>query len=560
MKTAGRMPKKVKRIVLADSQNSCEISLSPPQAGAGADAVKEHAQFEPSRRGRGGKRKRQAQDHPLGDARIVQPKVDLKNSGIITRCSPKLVMDAIKALSPAQRRRVERLGFKKLPGMKIESLEQPELARWLMDKTEPQTMWLNVGNDKVIRITPRVIDIVLGTGFGSKDLITPEKAVMSKSLKKLHDDLGIPHNAKITTDRLVQELKARENDPEAPSTNFYIRSKDAWIGYNLDFVATIDWSNAVFTALKDSVTHWHDLKNTPQNDQPKINACTVALVLLYIDQLETMLPTGVDPLYTPRINLYNKALVDSIVNADKDLGSDEPYPYGHLPDILGEQVAGLSADDRIDIIRVISEFDRQAKESAQQISQAICMVQIKQANACDRIVQMINSIKVRQSSGDHQQQIILSTDVEIHPSLPNLTSQQDLGIQSESIETPSSQPVDVVTPFTKSSTTPSLRCSASAKLQPMERTISSSNVIEDVLDDSFVANIQSLSIGGAVGTVSEVLQATIGSTVPVFEHCQLSADGHTPDNSVREHPPHTNDPVDIQKPTTCENIPNRQTV
>ncbi|KAF0930962.1 hypothetical protein E2562_038370 [Oryza meyeriana var. granulata] len=98
------------------------------------------------------------------------------------------------------------LGLGGITGMTLDGLEQPELTCWLMDKTDPDTMCITVSPEKKIKITPRVIDIVIGTGFGFEDICLPENKVMKAALKSLTQELGLSPNSRVSCDRLIREI------------------------------------------------------------------------------------------------------------------------------------------------------------------------------------------------------------------------------------------------------------------------------------------------------------------------------------------------------------------
>ncbi|XP_052156397.1 uncharacterized protein LOC127774153 [Oryza glaberrima] len=204
--------------------------------------------------------------------------------------------------------------------MTLDGFEQPDLIRWLMDRTDPKTMTIQISENKKIAITPWKISIVLGTPFGGEPLQYPDKKCMAAAFAQLANELGVPPSSNISVPMLKSKLEHRKDDPTAvrffimiltnklllPSTSFYITKKDAWLGMDLSRVARIDWSKAVFDLLRDSL-------------------------LLYIDNLDVIkLGLTIDRLHTPRIQLYTKDLVEAISQGDRVKDEEDKIVFGQL--------------------------------------------------------------------------------------------------------------------------------------------------------------------------------------------------------------------------------------
>ncbi|KAF0888024.1 hypothetical protein E2562_009607, partial [Oryza meyeriana var. granulata] len=130
----------------------------------------------------------------------------------------------------------------------------------------------------------------------------------------------------ISPSRLIREIRERKDDPNAArffimvmtnkllflTTNFYVTQKDAYLGNDLARAARIDWSKAVFDRIHDAAFVWHENDQLSKH-QTYIAACMPFLVLLYIGNLHLPQDNLVDPMHTPRIQLYTKDMVEQIL-------------------------------------------------------------------------------------------------------------------------------------------------------------------------------------------------------------------------------------------------------
>uniref|UniRef100_A0A0E0PK36 Ubiquitin-like protease family profile domain-containing protein n=1 Tax=Oryza rufipogon TaxID=4529 RepID=A0A0E0PK36_ORYRU len=321
--------------------------------------------------------------------------------------------------------------------MTLDGFEQPDLIRWLMDRTDPKTMTIQISENKKIAITPWKISIVLGTPFGGEPLQYPDKKCMAAAFAQLANELGVPPSSNISVPMLKSKLEHRKDDPTAvrffimiltnklllPSTSFYITKKDAWLGMDLSRVARIDWSKAVFDLLRDSL-------------------------LLYIDNLDVIkLGLTIDRLHTPRIQLYTKDLVEAISQGDRVKDEEDKIVFGQLNDrcinimssilfkfngilascyshpdydkdkeprgdnagtpfadelvtavhinfpsmfdTIGPHIYGLQAEQNKRVLDALGEYDRQAKICADNIAKNIRRVQTCHARVSDHIVSII---------------------------------------------------------------------------------------------------------------------------------------------------------------------------
>ncbi|KAF2926806.1 hypothetical protein DAI22_06g156500 [Oryza sativa Japonica Group] len=335
--------------------------------------------------------------------------------------------------------------------MTLNGLEQPDLTCWLMDRTDPKLMTIDISENKKIVITPWKVKTVLGVPLGGDPLQLANQDIMSDALADLAIELDLPTpppKSDITASRLIEEIKSRPKDPSMvrylimvivnkmllPSTGLYIRPKDAWIGSDLQKVARINWSKAVFDAVRDRLVLWHKNKTGPRQ-QTYIRCCVAFLVLLYIDNLKVPKDSLiVDRCQTPRIQLYTKQLVEDISQEDRVIDSSGNYVFGNLPmsgilgscyshpdydkekeprgdnsgtpfadelvsaveisfpsmfDTVGPHLSGLQDEHKQRVLDALGEYDRQSKLSADAIAKQIRLVQTCHARVSDHIVSII---------------------------------------------------------------------------------------------------------------------------------------------------------------------------
>uniref|UniRef100_A0A0E0JXI3 Uncharacterized protein n=1 Tax=Oryza punctata TaxID=4537 RepID=A0A0E0JXI3_ORYPU len=267
MEIKGKMPAKVKRIKFADSQTECEVEEVPAPIAPGAHSSSKGAEQDKRRKP---KRKRQAKEDDDG---ATGDEPTATRGPNLTRCSLGLAIEACGALSQKHHEKLEEIGLDAIACMTLDGIKKPDLIRWLMDRTDPETI--------KIQITPRTAQLVLGTPLGGKDIVIASNKVVRSTYDKITDELGIPRDGRISAKMLIGD------DPNAvrffvmilmsklllPTTDFYIPKSDVWVASDLDRVAAIDWSKAVFLALGDSLKCWREKPGS------SITACVAFLVV-----------------------------------------------------------------------------------------------------------------------------------------------------------------------------------------------------------------------------------------------------------------------------------------
>ncbi|BAF23553.1 Os08g0361300, partial [Oryza sativa Japonica Group] len=197
----------------------------------------------------------------------------------LTCCSATLASEACRVLSNTHHEKLGEIGLDAVACMTLESLK----------KTNPDTMCPSIDGERKIQITPRTVKLVMGTPLGGHDIVIPPNKVVRSVHDRITQELGIARNGRISAKMLIEVIKNQKDNPSAvrflvmvlmsklllPTTDFYIPKSDVWVAADLDRVAAIDWSKAVFQALSDTIRCWR------QKPTSSITSCVVFLVVSY---------------------------------------------------------------------------------------------------------------------------------------------------------------------------------------------------------------------------------------------------------------------------------------
>uniref|UniRef100_A0A0E0QI14 Uncharacterized protein n=1 Tax=Oryza rufipogon TaxID=4529 RepID=A0A0E0QI14_ORYRU len=164
----------------------------------------------------------------------------------LTRCSATLASEACHVLSNTHHEKLGEIGLDAVACMTLESLK----------KTNPDTMCPSIDGERKIQITPRTVKLVMGTPLGGHDIVIPPN--------KKDDPSAVRFLVMVLMSKLL-----------LPTTDFYIPKSDVWVATDLDRVAAIDWSKAVFQALSDTIRCWR------QKPTSSITSCVVFLVVRF---------------------------------------------------------------------------------------------------------------------------------------------------------------------------------------------------------------------------------------------------------------------------------------
>uniref|UniRef100_J3MKE8 Uncharacterized protein n=1 Tax=Oryza brachyantha TaxID=4533 RepID=J3MKE8_ORYBR len=178
MEVKGKMPDNVKTIRFLDSQNECEVVLQYI-GGSGRAASSTLGNNVARRQPKWRCHSSSATEGVLGDD---QPDSKRLNPA---RCSAALAIEACRVLSTKHHEILEEIGLSAIACMTLDFLEKPDLIRWLIGSTNPDTMCISIDEDQKIQISPRTLRLVMGTPLGGNDIIlAPKKVVLN-----IHDNI-----------------------------------------------------------------------------------------------------------------------------------------------------------------------------------------------------------------------------------------------------------------------------------------------------------------------------------------------------------------------------------
>lgn len=123
----------------------------------------------------------------------------------MTRCSLKELASCIALLEERHLSVLRAADLGHLKDFKIKSNINKRLICFLMYRIDPETMTLDLGGNKVLKITPKGIGKLYGLPSG--DFSPPRPYDDAEALMKLKDELGIPRKQDIKTDELHKLLK-----------------------------------------------------------------------------------------------------------------------------------------------------------------------------------------------------------------------------------------------------------------------------------------------------------------------------------------------------------------
>jgi hypothetical protein len=119
------------------------------------------------------------------------------NSGIILRGQIQTIdLHLTKLLKPLKLKETRKVKIKDYPfgpllDLKLKGLENTKLLVFLMDFLDSDTLTLNIGNGKPLKITRHSIQCVLGLQNRGKRIVAPSKHKQKEALSNLKQKLII---------------------------------------------------------------------------------------------------------------------------------------------------------------------------------------------------------------------------------------------------------------------------------------------------------------------------------------------------------------------------------
>ncbi|XP_044360860.1 uncharacterized protein [Triticum aestivum] len=331
------------------------------------------------------------------------------------RCSPGFVLSAIDLLTEDQYANVKATPFGEILNLKADALESRNLPVFLMNKTDKDTLIINVGTQGGLKITPHAVHCVMGTPLGGRDPSVCS-VTQKNELLRLKNELSVPVDQNITYKTLCDYIKLKRPDDLStrcfiliifnwllfPSTRTYISGREAAWTADIANIGAIDWSKAVVDYMRDSVATWHSKKNN--NGVLSISGCVLFLIIYYLDNLLSV--NMLDASQTPRIAFYNTGKMQAILSEDKSKNKPDSESYGNLPlrsqegtcclDVNANATSASHAQPHAHSVLFISMLEqlRDCVDQLPQSKQAVAFAAIRRCD--DSVAKLLADVSLEQ--------------------------------------------------------------------------------------------------------------------------------------------------------------------
>ncbi|KAM0878951.1 hypothetical protein ACQ4PT_034530 [Festuca glaucescens] len=244
------------------------------------------------------------------------------------RSAPNKVVEAIKSLKDPQKVKIRDYPFGPLLDLKLRGLENTKLLVFLMDRLDPDTLILDIGNGKPLKITRHSIQCVLGLPNRGKRMVAPDKHKQKEALSNLKQKLGIEAGADVKVQDLITWLQKGDTDPFSvrcfimillgkllvPGTSDFITGKEAALTEDMASLHSVNWASFIFDDIAVAAKLWRSKKSCTN---PSMHGCLMFLLVYYLDNLRGEHST--DPQLTPRIAHITKQQVLDLIEEDKQV-------------------------------------------------------------------------------------------------------------------------------------------------------------------------------------------------------------------------------------------------
>jgi hypothetical protein len=281
------------------------------------------------------------------------------------QCVPSYFNKFSQHLTLDQSRKIQDRKFGSLIQIFVELPETTDILVYLMDKLNPMSMILEVGDEGGLKINDLFVHKVLGIPRGRKDPPSSTEEENERALalfrRSVHVDPKMDAKCK---DLLPLMSKLLINNDLAVRIFFVIafnkllfhavdnniREKDVFLTMDVSDFANVNWCKAVLDELRYSAIMWWSKK------KKSISGCALFLIvsysstyldhmlhifilyqtlffllsvqIFYLDNLESR--SAFEHITTPRAKFFSKIAMERIICEDKRKDRDERLTYGNL--------------------------------------------------------------------------------------------------------------------------------------------------------------------------------------------------------------------------------------
>uniref|UniRef100_A0A0A9AJW3 Uncharacterized protein n=1 Tax=Arundo donax TaxID=35708 RepID=A0A0A9AJW3_ARUDO len=178
----------------------------------------------------------------------------------------------------AQRKKISDMGFGGLFQISAEGLDNRSLLVFLMDKLNPDSMILEVGNQGGLQINPLAVNKVLGIPIGDENTPSSTEEENTRALIEFRKLVHVDKNMDVKCKHLLDLISkcALPNDFAIriffvvtfnkllfPGSDNNIRGQDAFMTKDLSRFRDINWCKAVVDELRHAAITWRSEKRNP---------------------------------------------------------------------------------------------------------------------------------------------------------------------------------------------------------------------------------------------------------------------------------------------------------
>jgi hypothetical protein len=203
------------------------------------------------------------------------------------RCSPSIFNKLQEQLTISQSRKIEDLKFGCLLQFSAEMPDNSDILVYLMDKLNPETMILEVGDEDGLQINDLCVNKVLDIPRGKKDPPSSTEEENESALAQFRRSVRVDSNMDVKCKHLLQLiLKLFINNDLAvriffmvafnklfPAVGNNVKGKDAFMTMDVSDFPNVNWCKVVVDEIRHSAIAWRSEK------KKSIPGCALFLIV-----------------------------------------------------------------------------------------------------------------------------------------------------------------------------------------------------------------------------------------------------------------------------------------